>query len=217
MIGSLCFKAAGAQVDSTLESALMVVFCSPAHKRLAVSYVSLQAACCPMNSEELASSLSRSWISVLLYRRCLMSCLNSFFSRGRQEVDSLPGSFVRAFPRKAAGELTLLAVLAPVIVSNVTIPFSENIYCSDASLEKGAVCSAPAGAEVSSALRMTADKKGSFDGRPDRLIVLSCAAPLGLRVGPVLDLSVSGQFDFRDLMILDWLILVDLHGQQGHI
>ena len=84
---------------------------------------------------------------------------------GRKLIPCLAVSCARVRGRP---ELTLLAVLAPVIVSNVATPFSEDMCCPDASLEKGAVCSAPAGVDISSVLWMTADKKGFYTRLDDR-------------------------------------------------
>ena len=253
VLGALVFKAAGAHVDSSVESVEdgAVLVGSPPEKRLALSYVSLQASSYSHITEELAAALAGSWISVLMYRRCLMACLNSFFSLCRRSSEGPPGSFVRPLQRKQALELVLLACLSPLITSNIAVGFSPDVFCSDASNVCGAFCSASVGRPPSSALWLAADKKGQYtmldcsapyasglspvdshelsddDGpnpvalTPPRPLgldydfievfggsgrVTKAASLLGLKVGPVLDLSLSRQFDAGALRIVEWLL-----------
>ena len=141
---SLQFWAAGAFIDSSLETVRdghVLIGCPP-EKRLAFSYASLKACALSCTSQELAACLSGSWISVLMYRRPLMSCLGSFFGLGQV---SDPGSSENAlipFSRKEAQELAVLASVSPLIVCNLAAPFSGEMFCSDASIAKGAVCTA---------------------------------------------------------------------------
>ena len=91
IIGAWVLKVAGAQIDSsepTVSDGAALVAC-PAEKRLALSAASLRAAACPLISEELASMLSGAWVSCLLYRRCLMSCLDGLFGLGRSLLRAL--------------------------------------------------------------------------------------------------------------------------------
>ena len=162
--GSLLYTVAGAQVDSTLPTVLdgQVVVGTPLQKRLALSYVSLKTASLPAISEELASCLSGSWISVLQFRKCFSSILDFFFLLGRKDSTADSGSRLRFLPRKAANEISLLAALAPVLTSNIAVPYESRAFCTDASLEKGAVCETEVGLETSEALWLSACKKGKY-------------------------------------------------------
>ena len=164
VLGSLSFRAAGAHVDSSIESVRdgLVLIGAPPEKRLALAWISLKAACLPQISEELASALAGSWISALMYRRCFMATFGTFFSLCRAEPSSDPGSFLRPLLRKQAQELVLLACFAPIITCNVAVDFSPTIYCSDASCPRGAFCIAEVGESVTASLWTSADKKGHY-------------------------------------------------------
>ncbi|CAE6973303.1 unnamed protein product [Symbiodinium natans] len=164
VLGSEVFTAAGAQVDSSsgpLASGRVFVS-APTEKLLALSVISLRAAALPAISEELASSLSGSWISALMFRRCLFSIFDGFFALGKSDPGQASGSHLRFLPRKEAQELVLLASLAPVMMSNVAASFCDRIYCSDSSSVKGAFCSSEASPEVAASLWLSADKKGCY-------------------------------------------------------
>ena len=164
LLGALNFQAAGAFVDSSIESVLegQVLVSSPPEKRLALSFLSLKAAALPGISRELAASLAGSWTSLLLFRKPLAACLSSFFSLGLGHVSGQAGSDVVTLSRKHAQELSLLAALAPVAVTNVALPFSKRVFCTDASLQKGAVVSAKIGSQPSEALWSSAARKGHY-------------------------------------------------------
>ena len=134
------FKVAGAEVDSSGPTvAEGKTLCGyPVGKRLALAAASVRAAQCPALSEELVSTLCGSWVSCLLYRRCLMSALDKLFALGRtQAAPSCPGSDLKPLSRTVASELQLLAVLAPVAVSDLSARPFEQAFASDASMEKG--------------------------------------------------------------------------------
>ena len=141
---------------------------APVEKRLSLAYVSLQAAQLPAITPEFSSALAGCWVSALLCRRCLMSCLDSFFRLGNRHDNDSPANEAVPLPRKAAGELALLAALSPVMCSDVSSPFDSKVYCSDASSVKGAFCSAEVGSEISSALWRSADKKGFYSRLVDQ-------------------------------------------------
>ncbi|CAE7488234.1 unnamed protein product [Symbiodinium sp. CCMP2456] len=75
---------------------------------------------------------------------------------------SLPGWADNPGPSAKAKELVILASLAPVMSSDISAPFLSDIFCSDASMHRGAFCSSPQPLAVSSALWLCADKKGSY-------------------------------------------------------
>lgn len=68
---------------------------------------------------------------------------------------------LRPLSRRAAEELLLLACLAPVAGSNLAIPFGDRLFATDSSSGKGGIAEASCGVEVSRALWLAADRKGS--------------------------------------------------------
>ncbi|CAE7462864.1 unnamed protein product, partial [Symbiodinium necroappetens] len=157
------FKVAGAEIDSSESTVAdgMTLCGYPVAKRIALAAASVRAAQCPALSEELVSTLCGSWVSCLLYRRCLMSALDRLFSLGRAEAAPPdPGSDLKPLPRKTASELQLLAVLAPVAVSNLSAEPDSRIFASDASMEKGAYCATEVPPEVALQLWLASDFEG---------------------------------------------------------
>ena len=163
VFGAEVFTVAGAECDSSpsgvREGLLSVAV--PAKKRLALSLVSLRAASLRWISEELASQLSGGWVSALMFRRCAMALANEVFSLG---VSGFTGDFgSRLVPLRPAvrQELVLLAVFAPVLAANVSVPYCQQVFASDASLEKGAYI-ASVSAPVAASLWLSADNKGFY-------------------------------------------------------
>ena len=151
--GSLSFTVAGAEVRSDLDFVEKgaVFVGAPAEKRLALGYISLKAAALPAVSEELVSSALGGWVSYIQFRRPFSCILDSLFSLASKEA-APDGSLLRALPRRAACELSLLAACAPILASNIAVPYDEHIYCTDASLSRGAACRARVGEPLSEAL-----------------------------------------------------------------
>ncbi|CAE7286481.1 unnamed protein product [Symbiodinium natans] len=190
IFGQTVFTVAGAQVDSSPASVadgLTSVGC-PATKRLALALVSLKVAAGRAITEELCGMLTGSWISCLLYRRCLMSVLDSIFGISLRLPASSGSSLVPLKPRQRQ-ELVLLSALAPLMVSNVAVPFCEQAYASDASLAKGGYTSADVGPDVSRALWLSSDAKGHV-------------------IGPIVDLSCSPEFDIEQTHVLEWILFL---------
>ena len=70
-------------------------------------------------------------------------------------------SVMRPLRRAAAEELQLLAVLSPVACSNLAVPFSKEIFATDASNTGGGIAVAEADEEVVKMAWRSADRKGS--------------------------------------------------------
>ena len=155
------FKAAGAEVDSrsaTTASGLVLVG-APLAKRLGLSVISLRAAALPVISSKLASRLSGSWVSTLLYRRCVSSVVKDFFSLAALHDET---EQVFKLPRSCASELTILSCLVPLIVSDVSAPVSRTVYATDASLQKGAIVKTDVPLDVAKCLWLDGDRKGNY-------------------------------------------------------
>ena len=157
------FKAAGCEINAS-PSAISVGFpnaAAPLAKRLGLGLVSLRAASLPAISTTLAARLSGSWVSVLLYRRCLTSLVDDFFSLASlQEKEEA----MRVVPleRKVAEEIVSLAILAPICASDLSAPYLKKIYATDASMSKGAIVSTDIPEDVAKALCLGSDKKGAY-------------------------------------------------------
>ncbi|CAE7467038.1 unnamed protein product [Symbiodinium microadriaticum] len=199
VLGSLTTRAGGAHIDSELATVAegQVLVGAPPEKRIALSYLSLKSAALPQLSRELASGLAGCWTSVLLYRRCLSSCLNSFFTVALGGSPSAAVSDLVALPRGAAQEVALLSALAPVIASNVAAPVSPFAYCSDASLAKGATCVTYVGEPASAA--QNSGKKGfytSLDGHRCGQGFSDPPASSGFGASPSFARPLGMDFDF---------------------
>ena len=163
VIAETLFKAAGAEIDSS-ENALGAghVTCgAPLSKRLGLASVSLRAARLGAISSGLASRLAGSWVSVLLYRRCLSSVVEKFFAVAaegeRREKPTIMG-----LPRKVAEELVSLSVLAPIMTTDLAAPILQEVFATDASMSRGAVVSTEVPQDVAKVLWLGGDKRGRY-------------------------------------------------------
>ena len=116
------FKVVGAEVNSSEQarSRGVVAVASPATKRISLIALSLRAACLPVISRGLASRLAGCWTCTLLFRRCLASVLSDLYSLG--VIDGKSEEEILTFSRKAAGEVTIAAVLALVASTMCRFP-----------------------------------------------------------------------------------------------
>ena len=163
VIAEVKFKAIGAEVDSgdaAFNRGLALVG-SPRIKRLALSALTLKAARFPGITTKLASRLAGNWVSVLMYRRCVSSLIDSFFGIGSLAArDDCPP--LVDLPRAAAQELAMVSTLAPIIVSNVSVDYVTELLASDSSSVKGAFVGAKVREDVIRSLWQNADKKGGY-------------------------------------------------------
>ena len=112
----------------------MVLVGAPVEKRLGLSVLSLLSCqLSPFTSDSFHLCLLGGWASILGYRRPLMSVLQSAYHL----VDMQ--SFDANHPRLVALELVTLAVLMPLAVADIAAPIDKKLYCTDASLKKGAI------------------------------------------------------------------------------
>lgn len=157
-------KAIGAYLNSS-HRALSRGICTigaPAEKRLALSTLSLHLAQLPATTCGLHSCVVGAWVSMLIYRRPMMSLLNSAFRLVTGDEATELNHTTIHLPRSVAQELTLVAVLAPLIMSNLAAKFDTWIYATDASETKGAVCKAPADGELQQVLYRSCRSKGAY-------------------------------------------------------
>ena len=135
---------------------------APPEKRIGLSSLTLQLCRLSHTTDALHLCLLGAWVSVLSYRRTLLSLLRRSF----QVVDL--AKFDRNHPkliplsRSVAEELTLLAVLMPFAVFDISARYMEEVFCTDASTTKGAVCSAYCDRRVQEVLWKTGKSKGAY-------------------------------------------------------
>ena len=176
VVGSQHFAVIGAEKDSSQQarSRGTVLVAASLSKRLSLASLSLRAAALPVISRGLASRLSGTWTSVLMFRRCLVSILDGIYRLG--VIDGKNEEEVLELPRKTAEELVLASVLVFVASSNVQVPFCGRIFASDASLKKGAVTSRPVDPETARVVWLGGDKRGAYTklDNPFRAVLRSC-------------------------------------------
>ena len=164
IVGQQKAKIAGAEVDSSDDALKLgiVPLGSPVAKRLALALVSLEVTRLRYTTNSLHACLLGGWTSALMFRRPLMSVL--FASHKLIDTSALNASRPRVvtLPRGSAQELLLLAVLAPAMCSDLSIPFSEKLFCTDSSEAKGAVVSTTVSPDLSRYLWKVGSKKGGY-------------------------------------------------------
>ena len=98
---------------------------------------------------------------MLLFRRCLSSVVDEFYSIGSRGSDD-EKKVVLPLRRSAASELAMLAALVPLACSDVSSPFSTEIFATDASIHKGAIVSRVVQEEAAKVLWLDGDKRGGY-------------------------------------------------------
>eukprot|EP00438_Fugacium_kawagutii_P027450 Skav208101 [mRNA] locus=scaffold1681:249518:254098:- [translate_table: standard] len=157
-------RAIGAYLNSSSRATSrgIVSLAAPPEKRLALAYLTLQTCQLSHTSDALHLCLVGGWVSILGYRRPMMSLLNRVFhvvdlaTFDRDDPKLIPLS------RAVANELTMLAVLMPLAMTDLAVPYAERVFCADASLSRGAVLSAPLDARISEILWKAARSKGGY-------------------------------------------------------
>ena len=140
----------------------MVVVGSPIEKRLGLSVLTLMVSQLKYTSDSLHLCLLGGWTSILGFRRPLMSVLqDAFHVVDQNHFDANHPKLVH-LPRKVATELVLLAVLMPLGVTDIAAPLDKSIYCTDASLSKGAILEAEVPDKILRVLYRTSISKGAY-------------------------------------------------------
>ena len=134
---------------------------APAAKRLALSALTLELCSLPYTTVSLHRRILGAWVSVLLFRRPMMSLLNESF-RLASLHDDKPDAALIPFPREVVCELVLVSVLMPLAVTDISVPFDDKLFASDASENRGAICSVEADPEVTKILSRACKTKGAY-------------------------------------------------------
>lgn len=135
---------------------------SPPEKRYSMSWLALQVSQLRCTSDALHLAMLGGIVSMLMYRRPLMSILAKSFALVDMETFDADHPKVVPLPRTVVDELVLLAVLTPLFVSNIAADFCPKVFCSDASLERGAVLEAPISQKVARVLHRSLKSKGAY-------------------------------------------------------
>ena len=162
VISAHTFKVCGAEVNSSFESVRrgLVSVGSPFEKRMILAYLSSLVAAGRWTSDSLHLSLVGSWVSAMMMRRPAMSVLDASFHVVDESVYDSQKTHLIAFPKAAAQEFQLLACLAPILASNIAVPFCPKVYSTDASMVKGGITESEFPIETIEVAWRTADRKG---------------------------------------------------------
>eukprot|EP00435_Cladocopium_sp_Y103_P013731 s39_g3.t1 len=137
-----------------------ILVSAPAEKRLALSWISLQLCQLSHTTDVLHLCLVGGWTSVLMFRRPFMSLLDKVYHLvDVNSYDAAKPQLVK-LTRPVANELVLLSVLAPLVTSDISVDFSDTLFATDASLNKGAIISCPIEKQVSEVLWRSCRSKG---------------------------------------------------------
>ena len=183
--GATRAKVIGAEVaaDEVALSCKCPSVSAPAQKRFGLSWISFQIAQLSHTTDSLHLSLLGGWTSVLMFRRPFMSILQEAFHLVPSiEVSDKHAKLV-PLPRRVATELVLLACLAPLIKTDISAPFCEKLFATDASSDRGAVVSTKVPEDLYAAVFRCCKSKGSYT----RLLSKdeSLLSQLGFGSGPV--------------------------------
>lgn len=140
----------------------LVTVGAPPEKRLAISHLTLELCRLRSTTDALHLCLIGGWVSILGHRRPLMSVLQESFRV--VEIATFDRNNPKIIPltREVANELTLLSVLMPLALCELSAPFADAIYCTDASNERGAVLQAPITPELSEIMWRVSRSKGAY-------------------------------------------------------
>lgn len=137
---------------------------SPVQKRYSLAWITLQICCLPFTTHVLHLCLLGGWVACLTYRRLLMAVLNASFNLvDANIIDSNRPQLIR-LPRAVAHGLTLLACLVCLAVTDICAAPCSDVFCIDASLQKGAICSAKVTGDFCKFLWRVTRSKWAFIG-----------------------------------------------------
>lgn len=124
-------------------------------RAVSLCWIAQQVASLRLASIGLLESLAGGFVSILSYRRRMLSLLDSIYSvqsnRQQSDIVHLPDTLV--------DELTLLSILSPLAVTDIRTPFDEFVYCVDASDWGEAVVRSHVGASMGKELHRHALKR----------------------------------------------------------
>ena len=127
--GRSCHVAGGIEIDGSRGFGG-----SPRDRLLPMAYLTLQASRLPEITLEFADILTGSWTSAFLARRPLLSIFHHVYGlRGDRRREGVRLS------RRAAAELAVASILAPLAVADLRAPYSSALFATDASPTGGGI------------------------------------------------------------------------------
>ena len=157
-------KVIGAYINSSDRAVKrgLVTLAAPAEKRISMSFISLALCSMTHTTDALHLCLVGGWVSILGYRRPMMSIVDKCFKLVDNEKFDANNPKVVPLPRSVANELVLLSVLAPLMMTDLSADFEDEVYATDASMKRGAVCSAVVGKQVAGTLWRSCKSRGAY-------------------------------------------------------
>ena len=180
VLGDVLFKICGAEVCSTWPSVKrgVVAAGAPYEKRLMLALISGYVASLGHTSDAFHACLIGSWVSLLMMRRQAMACIDELFKVIPSTQLNVEKPRLWRLSAESKDELLVLAALAPILTSNLAVPFAQSVFATDASLAKGGITEAPISEELSAVLWRTADRSGgSVPMLGSARAILSCYDP----------------------------------------
>jgi len=111
----------------------------------------------------------------------MLGILNRAFSLVKEEDYDPANPRILPLDKRTREELLLLAILQPMMVTNAGAKIPNEIFASDASLEKGAIVSTEVSPPIFAALFKTARNKGGYTklmAASERLLEEECTNPI---------------------------------------
>ena len=121
---------------------------------LCTSLVACKGVCTP----KLLAAIVGSWVSVLMFRRPIMSIMEAVFSEGHNR----PQNKVFNLSRQARNELLALSVLGPMAQTNLRTRTLPKIFCMDASPHGSGICQVDEAEEVVAELWRHSEQRGFY-------------------------------------------------------
>ena len=135
---------------------------TPPEKRIALSHLTFELCKLSHTTDCLHLCVLGAWVSILCFRRPLMSLLNhSFRLVDINSYDSDRPKII-PLPRRVACELVLVATLCVFAVFDLAADYDPKIYCTDASSSKGAIVSSVVGRRLAEVLWKSMRSKGAY-------------------------------------------------------
>ena len=167
-------KVTGAEIDSSVEARKrgLVTLGAPMQKRLALAFVSLELAGLRFSSDVLTSCLVGGWTSAAMFRRQFVAILSDLYKVcDFSSVDQNSPQLV-SLGAGARQELVMLAVLCPLMTTNLGAEVSPVLYATDASEQLGAFVETDVDEELARVLWRTGNRKGGYSHLMNRFEAL---------------------------------------------
>ena len=164
VVGASQAKVIGGYINGGRDAAQhgLATLSSPIQKRLGLAAITFELIQLAATTDQLHLSLVGGWTSVILFRRPFMGLLDRAFNFVDMTRYSPSESRVVPLPRGVSNELCLLAVMAPIISTNLSADYFHEIFATDASNQRGAVVAAPLTRHIYQALWRCTKTKGSY-------------------------------------------------------